>query len=146
MSHQLLRASVFVTSQLKSDIPDFRVGSLVSVYYKIKEGEKYRIQIFTGIVTNRRAGNTIDASFTVNKNSFGAVKVERVFPLHSPLIEKIEVVKLQRSRRSNLSSLAFSTKDLSKTGRFKKVKIAKTTEVEPVKEEPKVEEEVSAQN
>lgn len=132
MSSQLLRTSSVVTSQLRNDIPDFKVGSIVSVHYKIIEGGKQRIQVFKGIVTDRHAGNSIDATFTVTKNSFNGVKVERTFAYHSPNIDKVVVDVLQRARRASLKNLAFDRRDLSKTVRARSVK---TKEVEVVKPE-----------
>lgn len=125
MSSDLLRTSSITTSQLRTDIPDFVVGSIIVVYYKIKEGEKERIQAFKGIVTNRHGGQTIDATFTVTKVTINNIKVERTFPLHSPNIDKIEVVELKRARRSNINELAITRKDYSKSGRFKTVKAKK---------------------
>ncbi len=86
--------------QMRMDIPDFAAGDTVKVYVKIKEGEKERIQAFQGVVIGRRNGTT-NASFTVRKVSYG-VGVERIFPLHSPLIDKIEVVSKGRIRRSKI--------------------------------------------
>lgn len=86
--------------QMRMDMPDFAAGDTVKVYVKIKEGEKERIQVFQGVVIGRRKGTT-NASFTVRKVSYG-VGVERIFPLHSPLIDKIEVVAKGRVRRSKI--------------------------------------------
>jgi large subunit ribosomal protein L19 len=81
------------------DIPEFRPGDTVRVYVKIKETEeKERIQVFEGIVISRR-GSGMGESFTVKKSSYG-VGVERIFPLHSPMIEKIELVKEGRHNRA----------------------------------------------
>jgi large subunit ribosomal protein L19 len=85
--------------QMRLDVPRFRAGDTVKVYVKIREGEKERIQVFQGVVISKRGGAT--ASFTVRKISNG-VGVERVFPLHSPVIDKIEVVSLGRVRRSKI--------------------------------------------
>ncbi|MEJ2066411.1 MAG: 50S ribosomal protein L19, partial [Deltaproteobacteria bacterium] len=79
---------------LRMDIPDFKAGDTVKVNYKIQEGDKERIQIFEGVVIRRRRGNT-RGSFTVRKVSYG-IGVERIFPLHSPYIDKIEVVSKGR--------------------------------------------------
>jgi large subunit ribosomal protein L19 len=125
MSSDLLRTSSVTTSQLRSDIPNFVVGSIIIVYYKIKEGEKERIQAFRGIVTNKHGGDTIDATFTVTKVTINNIKVERTFPLHSPNIDKVEVVELQRARRSNINELTITRKDYSKSGRFKTIKTKK---------------------
>ena len=87
-------------SQLKTDIPDFKVGDTVRVHAKIIEGDKERIQVFEGVVISRANGGN-RATFTVRKISYG-VGVERVFPLHSPRIDKIEVVSRGRVRRAKL--------------------------------------------
>ncbi|MCF7792612.1 MAG: 50S ribosomal protein L19 [Candidatus Cloacimonetes bacterium] len=86
--------------QMKTDLPEFRVGDTIKVHYKIKEGSKERIQIFQGIVIQRR-GAQISQTFTVRKISNG-VAVERIFPLHSPNIDKIDVVRFGRVRRAKL--------------------------------------------
>lgn len=97
----------FEQQQIRTDVPAFRVGDTVRVHYKIVEGEKERVQIFQGIVLKRhRAG--VRSTFTVRKVSFG-VGVERIFLLHSPRIEKVEVVSkgvVRRSRLFYLRSLA----------------------------------------
>ena len=85
---------------LRMDIPDFKPGDTVKVNFKIQEGDKERIQIFEGVVIRRRRGNT-RGTFTVRKISYG-IGVERIFPLHSPYIDKIEVVSQGRVRRSRL--------------------------------------------
>lgn len=85
---------------LKTELPSFKAGDKVTVHYKIKEGNKERIQLFQGDVIQRR--NTgINATFTVRKISNG-VGVERIFPLHSPNIDKIEVNKIGRVRRARI--------------------------------------------
>ncbi len=127
MSNILLKKSSVIKKYLKTNIPFFVVGSLVTVSYKIVEGNKHRIQNFQGIVTNRKGGNSLDATFTVTKNSVQGIKVERTFPLHSPNIENITVDLLQRSRRSNLNKLAMNLKDLSKKLRSKIIKIKDET-------------------
>jgi len=87
-------------AQYRSDIPVFKSGDTVRVHAKIIEGDKERIQVFEGVVISRaNSGNR--ASFTVRKISYG-VGVERVFPLHSPRIDKIEVVTRGRVRRAKL--------------------------------------------
>lgn len=85
---------------LKTNIPQFRSGDTVCVHAKIKEGDKERIQTFEGIVIKKHKGSK-NATFTVRKTSYG-VGVERVFPLHSPLIDRIEVVTRGKVRRSRL--------------------------------------------
>jgi large subunit ribosomal protein L19 len=86
--------------QMRVDIPDFRPGDTVKVHARIKEGEKERIQIFQGVVIRKRKGNT-GATFTVRKVSYG-IGVERIFPLHAPLVDKIEVLTRGKVRRSRL--------------------------------------------
>ena len=86
--------------QMRMDIPSFRPGDTVRVHVKIREGEKDRIQVFQGIVIVKKKGG-IRSSFTVRKISYG-IGVERVFPLHSPSIDKIEVVEKGLVRRSRL--------------------------------------------
>jgi large subunit ribosomal protein L19 len=85
---------------LKTDLPDFRPGDTVKVHVKVVEGTRSRVQIFKGVVI-ARAGDGVRASFKVRKISFG-VGVERTFPLHSPIIDKIEVVSLGDVRRAKL--------------------------------------------
>ncbi len=87
-------------TQLVDDIPDFRPGDTLRVWVKIKEGDKERLQAFEGICIRRRRGGP-RASFTVRKISYG-IGVERVFPLHSPSIDKIEVTRRGHVRRSRL--------------------------------------------
>ena len=82
-------------------IPDFKAGDTVKVHVKIKDGDKFRIQMFEGVVIARDGGNTNNASFTVRRESYG-VGVERKFPLYSPAIEKIEKVHIGRVRRAKL--------------------------------------------
>ncbi len=86
--------------QMRMDIPSFRPGDTVRVHVKIREGEKARVQAFQGIVIVKKKGG-IRSSFTVRKISYG-IGVERVFPLHSPSIDKIEVVEKGLVRRSRL--------------------------------------------
>ncbi|RPJ80406.1 MAG: 50S ribosomal protein L19 [Deltaproteobacteria bacterium] len=86
--------------QIRLDYPEFASGDTVTVYVKIKEGEKERIQAFQGVVISRRNGTT-NASFTVRKVSYG-VGVERIFPLNSPIIDRIEVNTMGRVRRSKI--------------------------------------------
>ena len=85
---------------LKSDVPAFSPGDTVRVHVKIREGEKERIQLFSGIVIARRGGG-IRETFTVRKIS-GGVGVERIFPLHSPIIDRIEVERKGAVRRAKL--------------------------------------------
>lgn len=86
--------------QLKADITEFRVGDTVKVYAKVKEGSRERTQVFEGTVIKRQNGG-IRETFTVRKNSNG-VGVEKTWPLHSPIIEKIEVIRHGKARRAKL--------------------------------------------
>ncbi len=86
--------------QLRMDVPDFDSGDTVKVHVRIREGEKERIQVFQGVVIKKTRGLT-SARFTVRKIS-GGVGVERIFPLHSPAIDKIEVMTRGKVRRSKL--------------------------------------------
>jgi large subunit ribosomal protein L19 len=101
-------------ASLRSDIPAFRVGDTVNVHVNIIEGNRSRVQVFKGIVI-RRSGESVRETFTVRKVSF-QVGVERTFPVHSPVLEKIEVVSRGAVRRAKLYFL----RDL----RGKKAKIA----------------------
>lgn len=87
-------------SHLKADLPSFRSGDTVRVHVKIQEGDKYRIQVFEGVVLSRKR-HGISSTFTVRKISSG-YGIERIFPLHSPVIQQIEVVRRGKVRRSRL--------------------------------------------
>ena len=86
--------------QMRGDIPGFKSGDTVKVFVKIVEGQKERIQVFEGVVIRKKRGNS-RAMFTVRKMSYG-VGVERTFPLHSPIIDRVEVITRGRVRRSRL--------------------------------------------
>lgn len=88
------------STQLRKELPKFRPGDQVKVHFKVVEGESERIQVFEGIVI-RKKGSGISSMFTVRKESFG-IGVERIFPLHSPRIEKIEIVRGGKVRRAKL--------------------------------------------
>jgi large subunit ribosomal protein L19 len=86
--------------QLRTDLPEFRPGDTVRVHVKVVEGQRERIQLFEGVVIKRRGGG-ISETFTVRKVSYG-VGVERAFPVHSPKIEKLEVIRRGKVRRAKL--------------------------------------------
>jgi large subunit ribosomal protein L19 len=86
--------------QLRTDLPDFRVGDTVKVHVKIVEGEKERIQLFEGVVIRKKAGG-IRSTFTVRKISYG-IGVERIFPTHSPRLDRIDVISRGKVRRAKL--------------------------------------------
>lgn len=90
-------------AQLKAEVPQFCVGDTVKVYGKIKEGNRERIQVFEGIVIKKQGGS-VRATFTVRKNSNG-VGVEKTWPLHSPSVEKVEVIRHGKLRRAKLTYL-----------------------------------------
>jgi len=102
--------------QLKQEIPQFRVGDTVKVYGKIKEGNRERIQVFEGVVMKRQGGSNRE-TFTVRKSSNG-IGVEKTWPLHSPNVEKIEVVRRGKVRRAKLNYLR------GRVGKAAKVKAA----------------------
>ena len=87
-------------TQVRKDIPEFRPGDTLKVHVRVKEGNRSRIQVFQGVVI-RRQGGSVRETFTVRKISYG-VGVERTFPVHSPSIERIEVVTQGRVRRAKL--------------------------------------------
>ena len=86
--------------QLKNKIPELRVGNTVRVHVRIKEGNKERIQVFEGIIIKKQGGG-VNSTFTVRKTSYG-VGVEKTFLVHSPLVEKVEVVRVGKARRAKL--------------------------------------------
>ena len=121
---------------LKDDLPEFTSGDTVRVHVRIKEGDKERIQVFQGDVIGRRGGGT-GATFTVRKMSSG-VGVERVFPLHSPNVAKIERVRKGQVRRKKLYYLRELT---GKSARIKEVlnsadKKTKNNAEKPAEDEP----------
>lgn len=89
--------------QLKAEVPEFRVGDTVKVYAKIKEGNRERVQVFEGTVLKKQGGS-VRATFTVRKNSNG-IGVEKTWPLHSPNVERVEVVRRGKVRRAKLNYL-----------------------------------------
>jgi ribosomal protein L19, bacterial type len=90
-------------AQIRTDLTEFRVGDTVKVHAKIKEGNRERIQVFEGIVLKKQGGSN-RATFTVRKNSNG-IGVEKTWPLHSPNLDKIEVVRRGKVRRAKLTYL-----------------------------------------
>lgn len=90
-------------AQLKAEVPQFKVGDTVRVYGKIKEGNRERVQVFEGTVIKKQGGS-IRATFTVRKSSNG-IGVEKTWPLHSPNVEKVEVIRKGKVRRAKLNYL-----------------------------------------
>jgi large subunit ribosomal protein L19 len=111
-------------ASLAKEIPDFAPGDTVKVGYKVTEGTRSRVQNYEGVVISRKGGATLAASFTVRKISFGE-GVERVFPLHSPNIESITVIRRGRVRRAKLYYL--------RERRGKSARIAEKTNYSPKK-------------
>ena len=90
-------------AQMKAEVPQFKVGDTVRVHGKIKEGNRERIQIFEGVVLKKQGGSNRE-TFTVRKNSNG-IGVEKTWPLHSPNVEKVEVIRRGKVRRAKLNYL-----------------------------------------
>lgn len=111
-------------ASLGKDIPDFKAGDTVRVGYKVTEGTRSRVQAFEGVCISRKHGDGIAGTFTVRKISFGE-GVERVFPLYSTNIEKIEVIRRGKVRRSKLYYL--------RSRRGKSARIAEKTNYRPLK-------------
>ena len=109
---------------LAKDIPDFKAGDTIRVGYKVTEGTRTRVQNYEGVCIARKGGDGIAGSFTVRKISFGE-GVERVFPLHSPMVAKIEVVRFGRVRRAKLYYL--------RSRRGKSARIAEDTNYKPLR-------------
>ena len=131
--------------QLKNAIPEIKVGNTVRVHVRIKEGNKERIQVFEGIVIKKQGGGG-NETFTVRKISYG-VGVEKTFLIHSPLVEKVEVVRVGKARRAKLYYLRERTGKASKTKEMVGARIENKmiTIKEEVKEEPAKEVEAVAE-
>lgn len=129
--------------QLKNKIPELKVGNTVKVHVKIKEGNKERIQVFEGIIIKVQGGG-LNQTFTVRKTSYG-VGVEKTFLVHSPLVEKVELVRVGKARRAKLYYLRDRVGKAAKTkeqigARIENKEITvKTAVEEPVAEEVKAE-------
>ena len=113
MAYDLLKA--LTSEQLKTDPPKFNIGDTVRVHNKIKEGARERIQIYEGTVIARRGGG-INETFTVRRVSYG-VGTEKTFPLHSPNISKIEVIRSGKVRKAKLNYMR------QRTGKAAKIKL-----------------------
>jgi len=135
------KLEIFNQAQFKKDLPDIRPGDTIKIHHKIKEGDKERIQVFEGLVLARKHGKEAGATITVRKIISG-VGVEKIFPIHSPNIEKIEILKRGKARRAKLYYLR------SAKGRKARLKKRKFTEViapETEEEEEKEPENKSAE-
>lgn len=120
----------FNKNQLKSDLPEIKPGFIVRVHQKIKEGNKERIQTFEGLILAKKHGRGINATITVRKISNG-IGVEKVFPIHSPIIKSIEIVRKTKVRRAKL----YYIRDFSAKKRRKKEKTIKELELK-IDQEP----------
>ena len=135
--------------QLKNKIPELRVGNTVKVHVRIKEGNKERIQVFEGIIIKKQGGG-VNATFTVRKTSYG-VGVEKTFLVHSPLVEKVELVRVGKARRAKLYYLRDRVGKSAKTKEQvgariedKEILVKEELTEEPVVEEAVAEEVVEA--
>lgn len=117
---------------MRADLPDFRSGDTVAVHYKIKEGERERIQVFEGVVIAKKGGGARE-TFIVRKVSYG-VGVERIFALHSPLIDKIEVKRQGKVRRAKLYYLRGLSKKASRIKERARLDQAQEAAIEPAPE------------
>lgn len=100
MNHPLISATE--TKHKKKNIPDPKPGDIIAVHQIIKEGDKERVQVFEGVVIKRQHGTQLGATYTVRKIAVGGIGVEKTFPLHSPLIVKVERIKSSHTRRAKL--------------------------------------------
>ena len=130
--------------QLKNKIPALKVGDTVKVHQRIKEGNRERIQVFEGIIIKKQGGG-VNATFTVRRISYG-VGVEKTFMVHSPMVEKVEVVRVGKARRAKLyylrDRIGKAAKTKEKIGariETKEITIKEELVEEPVKEEVAVE-------
>ena len=135
--------------QLKNKIPDLKVGNTVRVHQRIKEGNRERIQVFEGIIIKKQGGG-LNATFTVRKIAYG-VGVEKTFLIHSPLVEKVEVVRVGKARRAKLYYLRDRVGKAAKTKELvgarienREITVKEDLVEEPVAEEVAAPEEVPA--
>ena len=125
--------------QLKNKIPELKVGNTVKVHVRIKEGNKERIQVFEGIIIKVQGGG-LNQTFTVRKTSYG-VGVEKTFLIHSPLVEKVELVRVGKARRAKLYYLRDR---VGKAAKNREITIKEDLAEEPVAEEAAAPEEAPA--
>jgi large subunit ribosomal protein L19 len=126
----------FTKEQLKKDLPGIRPGDTVKIYQRVKEKNKERLQPFEGVVLARKHGKGIGATITVRK-VFSGIGVEKIIPVHSPNIEKIEVLKRGKVKRAKLYYLRTAK---GKKARLKRKELSEAIVWEEPKEEPKKEE------
>lgn len=135
------KIDAIIKDQLKTDLPDIRPGDTVRVHQKIKEKDKERIQVFEGLIIARKHGKEAGATITVRKVVSG-VGVERIIPLHSPAIDKIEVVKRGKPRRAKLYYLRTAK---GKRGKLKQEEFAEAIPEQPTEEIPEAETQPSSE-
>lgn len=128
--------------QLKNKIPDLKVGNTVRVHQRIKEGNRERIQVFEGIIIKKQGGG-LNATFTVRKIAYG-VGVEKTFLIHSPLVEKVEVVRVGKARRAKLFYLRDRVGKAAKTKEVAGARIENKEIIIKGEEAPAAEEVVEA--
>lgn len=132
LKQQIMSYFSILQPHIRTDFPEFRSGDTVKVHQKIKEGDKERVNIFEGIVIAKKHGKGISATFTVRK-VIGGIGVERIFPLHSPRIAKIDVVKHAHVRRAKLYYIRDkAAREVRK--RMKAIFVEKTEEMPPIQQ------------
>lgn len=102
MRSKIMDIQEITKNLVRKNVPQLRAGQVIRVHERIKEGDKERVQVFEGLVIAAKHGSGLDGTFTVRKIGAGGVGVERIFPLHMPAIEKIEILRQERVRRAKL--------------------------------------------
>ncbi|MFH1388098.1 MAG: 50S ribosomal protein L19 [Patescibacteria group bacterium] len=129
------KLDTFNKKQLKTDLPEIRPGHTIRVHQKIKEGDKQRVQVFEGLVIARKHGKGINATITVRRVNQG-IGVERIFPIHAPFIDKIELVKRGKVRRAKLYYIREKSAKASRLKEIREINNKSSQKPEP-KSEPK---------
>ena len=124
----------FNAQRIKKVLPDFKVGDTIRVFYKIKESDKERLQSFEGLVIAKKHGKTVGSTFTVRK-VVGGIGVERIFPLHSDKIGKVEIVKTSKVRRAKLYFVRRKSKKMKTIVATKTVSVENNADDEEVPDE-----------
>ena len=124
----------FNAQRIKRVLPDFKVGDTIRVFYRIKESDKERLQSFEGLVIAKKHGKTVGSTFTVRK-VVGGIGVERIFPLHSDKIGKVEIVKTSKVRRAKLYFVRRKSKKMKTIVATKTVSVENNADDEEVPDE-----------
>jgi len=124
----------FNAQRIKKVLPDFKVGDTIRVFYRIKESDKERLQSFEGLVIAKKHGKTVGSTFTVRK-VVGGIGVERIFPLHSDKIGKVEIVKTSKVRRAKLYFVRRKSKKMKTIVATKTVSVENNADDEEVPDE-----------